>query len=248
MGQDVPAVRRSTAILRALAGSTRPMTAGALARSLDLPRSSIYQLLAVMEELGLVTSVEQPRGFVLGPGVHELGSAYLRDNRLQRLAAPLLVPLAGTHRGVAQLAVLRGWETVYLLKEQAPQSLVLVTNVGTRMPSYLTATGRAILSGLSRADVRAALGSEEFFTRTGRGPASLADLGELLRRVRAQGCAVESEEISAGVVTVAAPIADASGHPIAALGLSVEVERTEALEELSEAVRQAARSLEDRLR
>ena len=46
---EVPALRRSVAILRHLAGSNRPVSAGALVRALELPRSSVYELLAVLD-------------------------------------------------------------------------------------------------------------------------------------------------------------------------------------------------------
>ena len=47
-------MRRSVAILRHLASSNRAISAGALVRALEIPRSSVYELLAVLEELGLV--------------------------------------------------------------------------------------------------------------------------------------------------------------------------------------------------
>ena len=62
---EVPALRRSIAILRHLASSNRPITAGALVRALEIPRSSAYELLTVLEELGLVVRTES--GYVLVP-------------------------------------------------------------------------------------------------------------------------------------------------------------------------------------
>src|SRR5699024_2928558 len=83
---EVPALRRAIAMLRHMASSNRAITAGALVRTLEIPRSSAYDVLAVLEELGLVARTES--GFVLGAGVHELGASYLRTNPLQRLAQP----------------------------------------------------------------------------------------------------------------------------------------------------------------
>lgn len=217
---EVPALRRSVAILRHLAGSNRPVSAGALVRALELPRSSVYELLSVLEELGLVTKAGT--GYLLGAGVSELGSAYMRTNPLQRMAQPIVRELADRTGATAQLAVLRGWETVYLVKEQAVSSAAVITATGVRMPAYLTATGRAIMSALSGRDVLALLsGEDSFVNRTGRGPTSLRQLTEHLRRTRELGYAVERGEITEQITTVAAPVFDVLDRPIAAIGLSV---------------------------
>lgn len=244
MGSDVPAVRNASAVLKALAGAARPLSAGALARATQMPRSSTYQLLAVLVDEGLVTHVGQ--GYALGPGVYELGSAYLRGNPLQRLAQPIVAALADAHECTAQLAVLRGWETVYLLKERSPHSVAIITDSGVRMPSYLTATGRAIMSGLPTQDVLALLSSEETFVdRTGRGPRNWTQLKGLLAEARRVGWSVEDGEISPGVRTVAAPVRDAQGRPVAALGMSVG-ERV-SFEAIADTLAPAARDAAERL-
>ena len=79
---EVPALRRSVGILRHLGSSLRPISAGALARTLDIPRSSLYDLLAVLEELDMVRKVDT--GYVLGSGISELDAAHSRHASLQR--------------------------------------------------------------------------------------------------------------------------------------------------------------------
>lgn len=219
---EIPALRRAVAILRHLSGSNRPVTAGALVRAMDLPRSSVYELLAVLDELGLVT--RSGSGYLLGAGVSELGSAYMRTNPLQRQAQPIVRELAESAGATAQLAVLRGWETVYLVKEQAVTSAAIITATGVRMPAYLTATGRAIMSLMGSREVLALLSQEEtFVNRTGVGPRSRRELAEALRITRVDGYAVERGEISRDIWTVAAPVVDRLDRPIAAVGLSMQM-------------------------
>ncbi|MCQ9386150.1 IclR family transcriptional regulator [Brevibacterium moorei] len=221
MTSDSPALRRAIAILRHLASGNRPISAGALSRSLDIPRSSTYELLAVLDEQGLVAKAET--GYMLGAGVAELGSAYSRANPLQRLAQPMLVKLAEATSGTAQLAVLRGWETIYIAKEQAVSSVAIITATGVRMPAYLTATGRAMMAGLSRREVLALLsGESSFVNRTGVGPRNVRELNAELAASRTRGFALERGEITPGVVTVAAAVLDAVDRPVAAVGLSVQ--------------------------
>ena len=75
----------------------------------------------------------------------------------------------------AQLGILQGNETVYLLKEQPRTPVTLVTDVGVRLPAHLTASGRAMLAHLPDAQARALFPSAAAFTsRTGRGPTPCA--------------------------------------------------------------------------
>lgn len=223
----VPALRRAVGILRQLAASNRPVSAGAITRSQQVPRSTVYELLGVLQDEGLVTKVQS--GYLLGPGVSELGSAYLRLNPLQKLAQADVEALAEHAGGVAQLAVLRGWETVYVLKEQAVRSVTVITAAGVHLPAYLTATGRVIMAYMDKRDVLAALSGEvRFVNRTGRGPRGVRELMSQLALVRSRGYAVEMGEVTPGVWTVAAPVVDAAGRPVAAVGVTLpDAERSE---------------------
>jgi DNA-binding IclR family transcriptional regulator len=246
----VPAVTRAIAVLRVLAEHPAPMPAAAVARELSLARSTVYQLLGSLEAAALVTHLPEERTYGLGVGVFELGSAYLRNQPLERLSRPLLVRLVGRTQATAHLGVLHGAETLYLLKEQPRQPVTLVTDVGVRLPAHLTAVGRSMLAHLPPAQVRALFPSaSSFVDRTGSGPRSLAELRSLLGEERRRGWAEEDGHVTAGLASVAAPAFDHLGRPIAAIGLtfpSSDRSRTDRAE-LAEDVRRSAATLTRRM-
>lgn len=216
---DVPALRRGLAVLRLLASKAGPVTAGALARELGLPRSTTYHLLAELVAAGFVTHLPEERRYGLGLAAVELGSAYLRHDPLERLARPVLRALIARTGRTAHLGVLHGPETLYLLREQPPHPHpTVVTDVGVRLPAQLPASGRAMLGLLPSAQVRALFPARDSFrTRTGRGPRHLPDLRRLLAAARRRGWSVEDGYVTAGFASVAAPVVDRGGHPIAAI-------------------------------
>jgi DNA-binding IclR family transcriptional regulator len=216
---DVPALRRGLAVLRLLATRAEPVTAGYLARELGLPRSSTYHLLAELVAAGFVTHLPEERRYGLGLATFELGSAYLRHDPLERLARPVLRSLIARTGHTAHLGILHGRETLYLLREQAPHPHpTVVTDVGVRLPATLPASGRAMLELLPAAQVRALFPTREsFVSRTGRGPRHLPDLRRLLTEGRQRGWAVEDGYVTPGFASVAAPVVDHGGHPIAAI-------------------------------
>ncbi|MFC9972263.1 IclR family transcriptional regulator [Spirillospora sp. NPDC127200] len=213
---QVPAARRTLAVLRLLAGSAGPLPASSIARSLDLPRSSTYHLLSAMAEDGFVSYLPEERRWGLGVAAFEIGSAYLRHGPLERLARPLLRRLVDRTGEIAQLGILHGAETLYLLKEQPRRHATLVTDVGVRMPAQLTASGRSMLAHLPAAQVRA-LFPGPFVDRTGHGPASLRELRRELAADARRGWSTEDGFVTEGLASIAACSFDHTGHPTAAI-------------------------------
>ncbi|HET7474900.1 MAG TPA: IclR family transcriptional regulator [Dermatophilaceae bacterium] len=208
-------------LLRFLAAQAAPMPAARIAASLGLPRSSVYHLLAVLRREGFVTHFREERRYGLGLASFELGSAYSRQAPLQRLARPVVARLVDTVGHNGHLGVLHGNEVLYLIEERAAGRPALVTEVGVRLPASLTASGLAMLSALPAAQVRALYPARAAFVRRhGAGPTSLAELRRLLVDVRRDGFAREDGQVTVGFASVAAPVRDHWGHPLAAVALT----------------------------
>ena len=221
MSSHVPAADQTLSILSLLARQATPMPAAHIARELGLPRSSTYHLLAVLTERGYVVHLPEERRYGLGVAAYELGSAYIRQAPLQRLARPRLTRLADQVRQNAHLAVLHGRDVLYVIEERVAGRPSLVSDVGVRLPSTLTASGMAILAALPAAQVRALFPDRQAFVqRHGVGPTSLTGLRPLLAATRARGYAVEEGLVTPGLASVGVPVRDHTGHPVAGLAVT----------------------------
>lgn len=217
----VPAAERTIAILRHLAQQARPVSAAAIARDLGLPRSSTYHLLETLAAGRFVTHLPEERRWALGVGAVELGSAYLRQEPLERLARPLLHRLAHHADLPAHLAIIDGRDIVYLVTERPRWSVPLVVDVGVRLPAHLTASGRALLAEQTRAQVHATFPpGVPLPLRTGVGPTSHAALGRILAATRRQGHASEDGEVDPALASVAVTAHDHAGRAVAAVTLT----------------------------
>ena len=166
-------------------------------------------------------------------------SAIARD-----LARQPLARLVDATRHNAHLAVLHGRDVLYVIEERAPGRPPLVTDVGVRLPSQLTASGLAMLASLPPQQVRALFPSRDAFVqRHGVGPTSLPALRAVLSRVRRDGFALEEGTVTPDFASVAAPVLDHVGHPVA--GIAVTYPAGEVAEEqrrllVEEVIRTAA--------
>jgi len=218
---NAPAARQALAVLRLLARHTEPVPASAIARDLDLARSSVYHLLTVLCDQGFVVHLAEERRYGLGVSAFELGSAYTRQAPLQRLARRPMVRLVDATKHNAHLAVLHGRDVLYVIEERAPGRPPLVTDVGVRLPSQLTASGLAMLASLPPQQVRALFPSRDAFVqRHGVGPTTLSGLRSVLTQVRRDGFATEDGTVTPEFASVAAPVLDHSAHPVAGIAVT----------------------------
>lgn len=221
VGTQVPAADNTLRILSFLAGRPAPVAASAIARELDLPRSTVYHLLTTLASHGFVLHLREERRWGLGASAFELAGGYTRQQPLARRGRPLVAALSDRLGETAHLAVMSGGDVLYIVEERAPRRPALVTDVGVRLPAHLTASGRAMLAALPREQVRALYPDLSAFPdRTGLGPRSPRELRELLREVRSRGYATENSEIADGLRSVGAAVLDAAGWPVAAVAVT----------------------------
>jgi DNA-binding IclR family transcriptional regulator len=247
---QVPAARQTLAILRFLARQAGPVPAAALARELNLPRSTTYHLLATLEEEGFVVHLPEERRYGLGVAAYELGTGYARQGPLQRLARVQLANLVDRTQHGARLGVLHGRDVLFVVEERAPGRPPLITDVGVRLPAQLTASGRAMLAALPPQQVRALYPDPSaFVVRHERGPRSPSALRQLLVDVRRLGFAVEDSEVTPGFVSVAAAVRDHTGYPVASIALTFPHDEVPAQRrtELAARVVDTARALSHRI-
>ncbi|RLP72863.1 IclR family transcriptional regulator [Mycetocola manganoxydans] len=217
----VPAADATLRILSHLATQRGPVAAASIAAALELPRSTVYHLLAVLQERGFVVHLPEARRYGLGVAAFELSGGFARQQPLSRLGHPLLAELVDRVGESAHLAVLHGRDVLYLVEERAPRRPHLVTDVGVRLPAHLTASGRAMLARLPRQQVRALFpDAAAFVDRTGVGPSRYRELRSLLDAVGAGGIATEDGEVTEGMASVAAAVTDHVGWPAAAIAVT----------------------------
>ena len=217
----VPAATRTLRVLRFLASQPDPVPLDRIVRACDLPRSTAYHLLGAMIDEGFVVHLPDEHRYGLGVAAFEVGSGYVRQEPLQRIARRPLADLVDRSGHSAHLAVLHGRDVLYVLEERAPGRPPLVTDVGVRLPAHLTASGRALLALLPAAQVRALYPStREFVDRHGLGPRTPTDLRRVLSETRQRGWAVEAGEVTPGLASVAAAVVDHNGHPVAGIALT----------------------------
>jgi IclR family transcriptional regulator, blcABC operon repressor len=243
----VPAVARAVAVMDLLAREREPLSLARVAARLALPKSSVHGLCNTLLSLGYLRRAGNG-ALQIGPGVMSLAEAFVASTTVAGEFDALWRGSPAPDETLI-LSVLNGAEVVYLAVHNGSRPLGLAFTIGMRLPAHLAATGKAMLAHLPSARLKELYPSGTLPSLTGRGPATLDELEDELARCRAQGYSIDDEGIREGVLALAATIFDATGRPVAGLGvcLNKAVLSDEQLDRQRQVVVQAARTLSQRL-
>lgn len=249
---QVPAAENVLDILSLLASSRGPLPATTIATRLNLPRSTVYHLLTTLQTRGFVIHLPVERRYGLGMAAVELSFAYQRHEPLSRVGAPLLAALVDEVGFSGHLSVPHGRDMLYVLEQRARGARQLITDVDVRLPMAMTASGRAVLAAMPRAQARALFPDQQAFERRhgdGRDVDRYSTLRAILTETTIRGFAVERDLVTDGFSSIAAPILDHRDWPVAAVALTFEYERVadEHVARSAEALRRTAEVLADRI-
>ena len=227
----VPAADQTLRILSLLAASRGPLPASMIATQLELPRSTVYHLLATLQQHGFVMHLPEEQRYGLGVAAFELSSGYARHEPLARIGRPLVAALVDRLGFSGHLAVPHGRDVLYIVEDRAPGAPTLVTDVNVRLPMQLTASGRAILAALPKAQVRALFPDRGAFVHrheVGDDASHHVDgeidryskLRSVLDATLTRGFALERGSVTPGFSSVAMPVLDHREWPVAAIAVT----------------------------
>ncbi|MET7706037.1 IclR family transcriptional regulator [Micromonospora sp. NPDC005413] len=248
MPRVVSAVIRALDILELFLDRPQ-LSARQVMERLDLPRTTVHELLVTLEARSYLISVPgQPVQYRLGMPLFQLGAAFAGRLDLVREAQSVARDVAAACDEAVHVAVLDGPDVIYLVKFDSTHPVRMVSAVGRRLPAHCTAVGKVLLSGLDQASLDAVLKGP----LPGMTPDSITDPDRLrahLERIRAESVAVDIGESDTAMRCVAAAVRDHSGAIIAGMSLSAPIIRwtPQAHMEWTGLVREGAATLSARM-
>jgi len=236
----VKSAARVLDVLEALAATPDGLGFSALATALELPKSSLHELLGVLTDRGYVAFDAPRRVYALGIRIWETGQAYGRHRDLAREAVPMMERVVEAINETVQLAILDGVENVYLAKVDCSHPVRLQSQVGKRLPAHATGLGKALLAHLDPAELDRRLAGRVLARYTDR---TIADdrLRVDLAVSRARGFAFDDQEYTPGLRCVAVPIHAEGEETVAAISASIPTMRAGPAE-MAAALRTLARA------
>lgn len=212
---------KGLAVLDWLARQQRDCRVVEVAQTFGLARSNAHRTLQTLVECGWAAQNADTSTYRASLRLFELGALVDGAFDLKTLLRPHLAVLARASGEAIHLTLIEGAEIIYLDKFDSPLPVAAYSRIGGRAPAYCVASGKALLAahGHDINTLRALLGVLQPHT-----PNTITDFDALqaeLARTRTRGWAENREEWRLGVCGLGAPVFNARGEPVAAVGMSV---------------------------
>jgi IclR family pca regulon transcriptional regulator len=218
----ISSLRKGLAVLRLFDGSTTRLRLKEIGERAGIPLPTTFRIVATLEAEGFLERAEDG---TIGPGVAvlPLGSAALGGSDLVLASERPLRALAQATGETVNLGVLQGDRVLYLARLRNADLVSANIQVGSTLPAVWTSMGKLLLAYVPVEEIPGRIGADAFTSP--RGPnavTSLEQLTEQLTEIRAQGFAIQDQELSPGLCSVAAPIfaRETDSAPVGAINVA----------------------------
>lgn len=220
----IQSLDRAFSLIEIIANSNEPLSLKAITELANLPKPTVYRILASLEVWGYIEQSKDSK-YKLGTKFLLLGSKVQEDLEIRKIARPFLKELNEETKETVFLGVIDKGRSLYIDKLDSPHSVRLVSKVGSRNYLHSTSLGKCLMSGLNQETI------SELLTKHGM-PAltekTITDQELFLKQielVNERGFALDDMENEEGVRCIAAPVKNYKGRVIAAISISGPAQR-----------------------
>jgi IclR family KDG regulon transcriptional repressor len=245
----VQTIDRTLDLIELLATSKDGLGVTEIGQRIGLHKSTVFRLLQALSARGYIEKDPKTSTYKLGLKFIEISGLYIKKLELKTEALPFMRKLAEIVGQPVHLAILDGHEVIYIEKVELVNNIRMYSQIGRRAPAYCSAIGKILLTGLSSDRLRELLETIRFEQYTPNTILSPVELEKEIRKVAAEGWAVDNEEHEPNIRCIAAPVYDYTGKMIASVSVSGEnrVIRPERDAEIAGYVVETAREVSRRM-
>ena len=210
-------VSRALSILECFSPMSPHLTGSEIQKLTNVPRSTVFRLLATLTALNYLKQDGESRKYFLGPRVLSLGFTVLQNQEGRDIARPYLQKLSREFNRSVNLLMPDKDEMVFIERIRVPGLTDLNIGIGGRIPMYNTGAGRAVLAHMSPERFREVV---ELIKKNRQAARHIGENGEKLKEgleeVRRLGYALNDRESDRSIRAVAVPVFSSGGVSYAA--------------------------------
>jgi DNA-binding IclR family transcriptional regulator len=220
---DSRLIVRAIMIIESVSSSREHQGVHQLSKLTGIHPTTVFRICRTLCKYGwLIQDADSKYG--IGMSVYSVGCQFNPVNDLKEVAVYSMQQLSDTTRQPVNLMVRQ--DNMCLLIQQTHSKNVFhnMSIIGSKMPLYISACGKILLSGISDTLLELILDSFDYHQYT---PNTIGNRDEVRRQVkqtRATGLARDDQESVWGTCCIAMPVHDELGGIIAALSVSTVVD------------------------
>lgn len=213
-------VARALKVLEVFGEHPHPLSLRDMAQAAGIDKSAAQRIAQTLLTLGYLEKAANDTGLLPGRRLLDRSFDYLRTNPLIERATPVLRSLREATGERVDLSLFDGTSIIFALRLQSKRETFFATLAGRRIPTFLSAGGRACLSRLHDDVARDIITRADRAARTSR---TLTDPEAIMQKVveaRSDGYACAVEETMMGEVVIGAAVVRNAGVPLGAVHIA----------------------------
>lgn len=139
----------------------RPVRVAELPKALGAPRSTIYELVRVLSNSGLLEVTGDDNKVYFGRAMYLYGISYFRENDLIRRGSTEVEALSTLTGKSSELCMLNRNRQAIIHTHPGSRPMRISSEAGSQIPLPWTASGRLLLSRMSRSEIRELIQPED---------------------------------------------------------------------------------------
>ncbi len=195
-----------------------------LSRKVELPKATVYRILTTLEGRGYLDR-SADGSYRMAKKLFDLQRTEPLEQRLNRVAQPLMERLVAASKETVNLGILDAGEVVVINTVESPQAVRMSSKIGNRRLLHSTALGKVLLAGKPDKEVQRLIRMKGTPRLTAETLTTKAAVLAEIQKVRQQGWALDNQENEVEGRCIGAPVVGPDGQVAAALSISGPVFR-----------------------
>jgi DNA-binding IclR family transcriptional regulator len=209
--------QRTVEILELIASTDRELTLSDIAKELEMPKTSAFDILETLVHSNMLYTKENGiKTYKIGVKAYSIGSNYSKTSLLLNASEPIIKELVEATGLTILIAKETSGEIVFTLKQEPEKKIIATPNIGDRLLVHTTSIGKSILAFSHKQD--RLLTQIELSAKTDMSITSKDDLLREVEKIKEQGYAISNRENETYTFSIGAPIFDHRGYVTAAIG------------------------------
>jgi len=202
-------IARAASVLRALENEPDGLSLGKIAQRVDLSRSTVQRIVDALTEEHLLIGASPTSGVKLGPAILRMASNSSFD--FVEFIRPYIIELSQETGETVDVSEMQKRSTVFVDQVVGSARLNIVSTIGEAFPLHCLASGKAMLSTLTDAELVKRTGPKPLERHTPHTITKVEDLAAELAKVRKTHIAFDFEEHLEGVSAIGTSIQEPGG-------------------------------------
>ncbi len=213
------AALRSLSVLEYVANSDRSVSLTEIMQAVDLPKPTVFRILATLEEAGMLQREPDAKRYAPGERLSNLAANVLLHSPYRSARRAILEELVEKLGETCNLTIPNGNYVMYLERVEASWPLRINLHAGSKVPLYASASGKIFLAHTQKRLRDRLLANAPLINHTKNTLVTMRELEAEFSKIRRVGYATDNEEYLAGICCLAVPITNDQDRVIAAVSV-----------------------------